>query len=88
VLSAPRQTFVWLGHDVPRFNSLVVATPTRFDTLPATSALLGPGDGSSLAQRLAMKTGKLVLVSSNLPVDSSLLQVRLEHKSRVVIEPD
>jgi hypothetical protein len=35
-----------------------------------------------------MKTGKLVLVSSNLPVDSSLLQVRLEHKSRVVIEPD
>ena len=47
-----RQTLVWLGHDAPKFSSLVLATPTRFDTLPATSALLGSGEGSSLAQRL------------------------------------
>ena len=47
-----RQTLVWLGHDAPKFNSLVLATPTRFDTLPATSALLGSGEGSGLAQRL------------------------------------
>jgi hypothetical protein len=58
-----RQTLVWLGHDAPKFNSLVLATPTRFDTLPATSALLGSGEGSSLAQRLgALRLSASVLL--------------------------
>ena len=55
-----RQTLVWLGHDAPKFNSLVLATPTRFDTLPATSALLGSGEGSSLAQRLGAQASLCV----------------------------
>lgn len=46
------QTFVWLADGALALNSLVAATPTRFDRLPAVSNLLGAGDGASLAQRL------------------------------------
>ena len=46
------QTFVWLAAEAAALDSLVVATPTRFDRLPAVSSLLGSGSGASLAQRL------------------------------------
>lgn len=64
---------MWLGHGAPSLDSLVAATPTRFDSLPSVSSLLGQGDGASLAQRLALKTGRSFLVSCNLPASSPLL---------------
>ncbi len=51
----PPQTFVWLGHGAPSLSNLTAAVPTRFNSVPAVSNLLGSTDGASLAQRLGAR---------------------------------
>eukprot|EP00899_Mesostigma_viride_P007975 jgi/Mesvir1/17179/Mv07600-RA.1 len=78
ILEMQAQVYVWVGTK-PRMSDLCAAIKTRMADTPAVTQLLPfgistEGHGAVMAQRLAKKLGRPVLVSSNLPPDVASLQ--------------
>ncbi|KAL6046265.1 hypothetical protein QOT17_022308 [Balamuthia mandrillaris] len=75
---------IWMGTCLPRLADLCVAVPTRYDTLPSASTLLGEGyvsDFSSvLAQRLAKRLKGMVFISCNTDQRFAELEVFMERR--------
>ncbi|MCW4049708.1 MAG: proteasome assembly chaperone 4 family protein [Candidatus Bathyarchaeota archaeon] len=76
---------VWMG-DKPKLGSLTVTVPDR-----TSSQLLGDRDevlSRMVGERLASRYGKLILVSSNLPIDFQAGRELLDLINRLVGEID
>jgi hypothetical protein len=70
VMIMEKSCFLWIStpDDVPTLGSMSTAIPTRFDSMPISSALLGSDDMSSeIAQRLSKRFNIQVFISCNLP---------------------
>ncbi|XP_042188394.1 proteasome assembly chaperone 4 [Callorhinchus milii] len=87
-LSMRDSFFLWVGA-APSLCNLAVAMCSRLNPIPVSTLVLGDTSdttSSSLAQRLAKKTGKQVFVSYNLPNTSS--NTALEVENRIKQEMD
>ena len=65
-----KSCFLWLStpDNEPNLGSMSMAIPTRFDSMPTSTTLLGSDDkGSEIAQRLSKRFNMQVFVSCNLP---------------------
>ncbi|KAM8822264.1 proteasome assembly chaperone 4 [Synchiropus picturatus] len=74
--------FLWLG-SAPVLSNLAVSMSAKFDSSPLSTLVLGdPSDTSStsLAQRLARKTGKQVFVSHSLPLTDPSFALLVEER--------
>lgn len=83
ILLLPNQLYAWIGCNSGRMGHMFAAVPPKFDAVPSVSLLLGGGGGAdspgaSFARRLAMKTNMGVVLSSNLPSNSPLLEASAE----------
>lgn len=88
IIRLEKQLFVWMGTQA-NMGNLCLAMPTRMDPTPTVTTLLpGPADSdsSSMAQRLAKRTGLPVAASVNLPASSPTLKAWAER--RLVAELD
>ncbi|TRY88989.1 hypothetical protein DNTS_032290 [Danionella cerebrum] len=84
--------FLWIGTD-SRLQNLALAIGGKHDSIPLSTLVLGDSSDTSpnsLAQRLALKTGKQVFVSYNLPVTESSLMLQVENriKQEMQLHPD
>mmetsp|Transcript_2359 Transcript_2359/g.4795 ORF Transcript_2359/g.4795 Transcript_2359/m.4795 type:complete len:138 (-) Transcript_2359:220-633(-) len=82
VLELVDQLYVWIGAGGARMESLHTAMNTKYDNLPVVATHFGDNtsDGAALAQRLSMRLGKVVSVSSSLPPGTPLMQAMAEKR--------
>ncbi|KAG1671134.1 hypothetical protein FOA52_005386 [Chlamydomonas sp. UWO 241] len=83
ILDLGRQYYIWISASGPKMANLYLAIQTPADPKPSVASLIpGPagGAGESLAQRLALKAKKPVLVSCNLPSNTPMLQAIAERR--------
>ncbi|KAG6668315.1 proteasome assembly chaperone 4 isoform X2 [Carya illinoinensis] len=81
ILRLPKQIYVWIGCSSAKLGNLYAAAPTRpKDTVSVTSILGGTSDnaGTGIARRLVLKTGLNVILASNIPKNSPMLQAEAE----------
>ncbi|PON68425.1 Proteasome assembly chaperone [Parasponia andersonii] len=88
IIRLPRQIYVWIGCNYAKFGNLYAATPTSASTTSpmqrngvSVSCVLGgvsDNTGSGLARRLVLKTGLHVILASNIPKNSPLLEAEAE----------
>ncbi|XP_032870607.1 proteasome assembly chaperone 4 [Amblyraja radiata] len=81
---------LWVGAaPTPSLSNLAVAMCTRLDPTPVSSLILGDASEitpTSIAQRLAKKTGKQVFVSYNLPSSNTSLSLEVENRIKQEME--
>ncbi|GLI61886.1 hypothetical protein VaNZ11_004398, partial [Volvox africanus] len=84
ILDLGRQYYIWVSAMGPKLGSLYLAIKTPGDKTPAVASLMTTnvaGDESpATAQRLALKLGKPVVCSCNLPQNAPLLQAVAERR--------
>ncbi|GIL63367.1 hypothetical protein Vafri_17435 [Volvox africanus] len=84
ILDLGRQYYIWVSAVGPKLGSLYLAIKTPADKTPAVASLMtmnAAGDeGPAMAQRLALKLGKPVVCSCNLPQNAPLLQAVAERR--------
>ncbi|PNW83898.1 hypothetical protein CHLRE_04g216300v5 [Chlamydomonas reinhardtii] len=84
LLDLGRQYFVWVSAVGPKLGSLTLAIKSPADAAPSVASLLpgapAVGEGPAMAQRLAIKLGKPVVCSCNMPPNSPLLQAVAERR--------
>ncbi|XP_069765056.1 proteasome assembly chaperone 4 isoform X2 [Narcine bancroftii] len=88
VLRMSGSFFLWVG-TAPTLSNLAVAMSTRFDPTPVSTLILGDASDttpSSIAQRLAKKTGKQVFISYNLPNTNTSLSLEVENRIKQEME--
>eukprot|EP00271_Cylindrocystis_brebissonii_P009235 TRINITY_DN23936_c0_g1_i1.p1 TRINITY_DN23936_c0_g1~~TRINITY_DN23936_c0_g1_i1.p1 ORF type:complete len:145 (+),score=18.95 TRINITY_DN23936_c0_g1_i1:399-833(+) len=79
ILRLPNQVYMWVACNGARMGNLCVGVPTRFDSMPSVSVLLGGGgagdvSGAGMARRLSLKLKTSVLMASGIPPNSPLLE--------------
>ncbi|XP_013409231.1 proteasome assembly chaperone 4 [Lingula anatina] len=92
VLKLHDSFMLWIGTEPAKMDDLSMAMPTRFDSMPLGTQVLGESTdltSTSLAQKLAKKTGKQVFVSFNMAADSELV-LRVEERvmEEMMMNPD
>ncbi|GLC42174.1 hypothetical protein PLESTB_000638600 [Pleodorina starrii] len=84
ILDLGRQYYVWVSAVGPKLGNLYLAIKTPADTSPAVASLLpasgAGGEGPAMAQRLALKLGRPVVCSCNMPQNAPLLQAVAERR--------
>eukprot|EP00878_Enallax_costatus_P007930 GHUV01008295.1.p1 GENE.GHUV01008295.1~~GHUV01008295.1.p1 ORF type:complete len:162 (+),score=52.51 GHUV01008295.1:149-634(+) len=83
ILDLGQQLFVWVAVGGAKFQNLYLAIQNRLDPNPSIATLLPDGASSgaaSMAQRLALRTGRPVICSCNLPPNADMLQVVAERR--------
>ncbi|KAG2426573.1 hypothetical protein HXX76_012891 [Chlamydomonas incerta] len=84
ILDLGRQYFVWVSAVGPKLGNLTLAIKSPADAAPSVASLLpgapAVGEGPAMAQRLAMKLGKPVICSCNMPPNAPLLQAVAERR--------
>ncbi|KAJ0973120.1 hypothetical protein J5N97_021079 [Dioscorea zingiberensis] len=85
IIRLSKQIFVWIGCNSAKFGHMHAAAPTRPMNTVSVASLLGGGansTGSSIARRLALKTGVNVVLACNIPnsKDSPMLEAAAERK--------
>ncbi|GIL75529.1 hypothetical protein Vretifemale_5306, partial [Volvox reticuliferus] len=84
ILDLGRQYYIWVSAMGPKLGSLYLAIKTPADKTPAVASLLTANiagdEGPAMAQRLALKLGKSVVCSCNLPQNAPLLQAVAERR--------
>ncbi|XP_022942573.1 proteasome assembly chaperone 4-like isoform X1 [Cucurbita moschata] len=81
IISLSKQIYVWIGCSSAKFGNLYAAAPTRpNNTVSVTSILGGSSDnaGASMARRLVLKTGLNIILASNIPKNSPMIEVAAE----------
>ncbi|KAI3990061.1 hypothetical protein MKX01_013547 [Papaver californicum] len=81
IIKLHKQIYAWIGCHSAKFGHLYAAAPTRpSNTVSVTSILGGASDntGSSIARRLALKSGLNIILACNIPNNSSLLEADAE----------
>ena len=75
IISLGEATYVWVGHEDARLDSLALGVPSPLTPTAAGTTLLGSGAdpaSKSMAQRLAKKLGQPVFVAMTLRDDPDL----------------
>lgn len=83
IIRLTKQIYAWIGCNSAKFGHLYAAAATRpNNTVGVTSLLGGSADntGSSMARRLALKTGLSIVLACNIPKDSPMLEATAERK--------
>ena len=76
--------YIWIGDlNLATMSSLVVAMPTKFDTIPLSSILLSQDSdsndiNSSIAQRISKKFNRQCFISCNIPLEDQHLIQQVE----------
>ncbi|XP_022137778.1 proteasome assembly chaperone 4 [Momordica charantia] len=81
IICLSKQIYAWIGYNSAKFGNLYAAAPTRpNNTVSVTSILGGSSDntGSSMARRLVLKTGLNIILASNIPKNSPMIEVAAE----------
>ncbi|KAL0545175.1 hypothetical protein IC582_020321 [Cucumis melo] len=81
IICLSKQIYIWIGCNSAKFGNLYAAAPTRpNNTVSVTSLLGGSSDntGSSMARRLVLKTGLNIILASNIPKNSPMIEVAAE----------
>ncbi|KAL8481195.1 hypothetical protein ACS0TY_027107 [Phlomoides rotata] len=83
IIRLPKQIYAWIGCNSAKFGNLYAAAPTRpSNTVGVTSLIGGASDntGSGIARRLVLKTDLNVVLASNIPKSSPMLEANAEKK--------
>ncbi|XP_038881184.1 proteasome assembly chaperone 4 [Benincasa hispida] len=81
IICLSKQIYVWIGCNSAKIGNLYAAAPTRpNNTVSVTSILGGSSDntGSSMARRLVLKSGLNIILASNIPKNSPMIEVAAE----------
>ena len=83
------EVFLWVGGARSNgLEDLQVATPTRYDPLPAVASLRGEADGASsgLAQKLSRRFGILVFLSLNVELEGEMMLAVQKESTKILNE--
>ncbi|KAH7671044.1 proteasome assembly chaperone 4 protein [Dioscorea alata] len=85
IIRLAKQIFAWIGCNSAKLGHVHAAASTRPMNTVSVAALIGGGansTGSSVARRLALKTGVNVVLACNIPnsKDSQMLEAAAERK--------
>ena len=82
------EVFLWVGDRSNGLEDLQVATPTRYDPLPAVASLRGEADGASsgLAQKLSRRFNVLVFLSLNVELGSAEMLALQKESTKILGE--
>ncbi|XP_024023544.1 uncharacterized protein LOC21407845 [Morus notabilis] len=82
IIRLPRQIYAWIGCNSAKFGHLYAAAPTqpRNNGASVSCVLGGASDNtaSGIARRLVLKSGLHVILASNIPKNSPLLEAEAE----------
>ncbi|EPS58467.1 hypothetical protein M569_16347, partial [Genlisea aurea] len=81
IIRLHKQIYVWIGYNSSKLGHLYVATPTRPSNAIGVTSLIGGGaenTGSSIARRLALKTGLSIVLGCNIPKNHPMLEAKAE----------
>nr|GMD23551.1 proteasome assembly chaperone 4 [Ipomoea batatas]GMD24927.1 proteasome assembly chaperone 4 [Ipomoea batatas]GME13825.1 proteasome assembly chaperone 4 [Ipomoea batatas] len=83
IIRLHKQIYVWIGCNSAKFGHLYAAASIRPSNTVAVTCLLGGSSdntGSGIARRLVLKTGLNIVVASNIPKNSPILEAEAEKK--------
>mmetsp|Transcript_3020 Transcript_3020/g.4372 ORF Transcript_3020/g.4372 Transcript_3020/m.4372 type:complete len:133 (+) Transcript_3020:188-586(+) len=83
LIKMKKSFYLWVGTQKPQMEHLGVSIMSNMDKLPSTTTVMGQdldGTKSSLAQRLAKRTGMVAFVSYNIPENRDYLERFIQEK--------
>ncbi|PHT45201.1 hypothetical protein CQW23_14359 [Capsicum baccatum] len=83
IIRLQNQIYAWIGCNSTKLGDLYAAAPTRPSNTVSVSSLTGgscDNTGSGIARRIVLKTGINVVLASNIPKNSPMLEAAAEKK--------
>lgn len=83
IIRFQNQIYAWIGCNSTKLGDLYAAAPTRPSNTVSVSSLTGgssDNSGSGIARRIVLKTGINVVLASNIPKNSPMLEAAAERK--------
>ncbi|KAJ8558078.1 hypothetical protein K7X08_004844 [Anisodus acutangulus] len=83
IIRLQNQIYAWIGCNSAKLGDLYAAAPTRPSNAVGVSSLTGgscDNTGAGIARRLVLKTGINVVLASNIPKNSPMLEAAAEKK--------
>ncbi|KAK6786833.1 hypothetical protein RDI58_015358 [Solanum bulbocastanum] len=83
IIRLQNQIYAWIGCNSTKLGDLYAAAPTRPGNTVSVSTLTGGSSdntGAGIARRLVLKTGINVVLASNIPKNSPMLEAAAEKK--------
>ncbi|KAH0658507.1 uncharacterized protein LOC125838137 [Solanum verrucosum] len=83
IIRLQNQIYAWIGCNSTKLGDLYAAAPTRPGNTVSVSSLTGGSSdntGAGIARRIVLKTGINVVLASNIPKNSPMLEAAAEKK--------
>ncbi|KAF9677167.1 hypothetical protein SADUNF_Sadunf08G0079800 [Salix dunnii] len=83
IIHLGKQIYAWIGCNSGKLGHLYAAASTRPNNTASVTCVLGGNSdntGTGIARRLVLKTGLNIMLASNIPKNSPLLEANAEKK--------
>lgn len=83
IIHLGKQIYAWIGCNSGKLGHLYAAASTRPNNTASVTCVLGgnsDNSGTGIARRLVLKTGLNIMLASNIPKNSPLLEANAEKK--------
>lgn len=83
IIRLHKQIYAWISCNSAKLGHLYAAAPTRPNNTVSVASIIGGASdntGSTIARRLALKTGLNIVLACNIPKNSPMLEANAEKK--------